>query len=246
MERKNYLLILCVLLLSIPLQASFKTDIYQAYIQNDMSKWKTVIDNIQKKDKLSDRMRLSLINYQYGYIGYCIGVDKDDEAENYLEKAWEHIEYLEDKGIYKSEVQSYRSAFYGFEIGLAPAMAPFYGSKSSKAADKAKELDASNPNAHLQLGNIKFYSPAAFGGSKSEAIEHYLKALKLMEQDRFATQSNWNYLSLLTIIAKAYEATGDNKKALYYYQKALKAEPQFLWVKDKLLPELQTKIKQQQ
>ncbi len=49
---------------------------------------------------------------------------------------------------------------------------------------------------------------------------------------------DWNYLSLLALIGQSYFAMEDYKNAKIYYEKALKVEPDFLYVKNKLLPEL--------
>lgn len=245
MERKKGLLMCLLIALSIPVFASYKTHIYTAYVQDDMPKWKRVIDKMEQQPDKSDAFRLELINYQYGYIGYCLGLEKDNEAERYLDLAEAHLEVLEDKGLYASEVCAYKSAFYGFEIGLWPWKAPLVGGKSLGEAKEAMKLDSTNPNGFLQYANVQFYMPAAFGGSKSEAISYYLKALRLTEKQGFAVRNNWNYLSLLCTIGQAYETTGDYRKAKQYYKLALQKEPRFKWVKDELLPELEKKINKQ-
>jgi len=57
-----------------------------------------------------------------------------------------------------------------------------------------------------------------------------------MEGSDHFTQQNWNYLSLLTSIARAYEATGRSAMAKLYYDKILKIAPDYLWVKNELYP----------
>ena len=84
--------------------------------------------------------------------------------------------------------------------------------------------------------------PENLGGSKEIGIRHYLKALELMEMNKVYTDKNWNYLNLLAAIGRAYEETGDYEKAAYYYRKALEAEPDFSWVKNELLPNLENNI----
>ena len=54
-----------------------------------------------------------------------------------------------------------------------------YGSKSSKALDKAISLDPGNYKAHLAKGISKAKTPALFGGSLDKALELFKKALEL-------------------------------------------------------------------
>ena len=80
--------------------------------------------------------------------------------------------------------------------------------------------------------------PESFGGSKSAAIDNYLTAQKLMESKPEELKEDWNYLGLLVIIGKAYLETGNNAAAKSYFEKILKIEPGFTWVRDELYPQL--------
>ena len=104
------------------------------------------------------------------------------------------------------------------------------------------EQDDKNPMGFIQYGNAQFYMPPIFGGSKKEALEYFLKALNLMEQDKSKLANDWNYLSLLALIGRSYEETEQFDKAEFYYNKSLKAEPNFLWVIDELYPQLIKKM----
>ncbi len=220
------------------LAASEKTRIYQAFIHNRMEDWKAVIDDMESH-KTSETARLAkLVNYQYGYIGYCLGVEKDKEARNYLEKAEKNLDMLEDEGYRPSDIHAYKSAFYGYKIGLSPIKAPIFGPKSVKQAELAIEADSTNPMGYIQQGNAQFYMPPIFGGSKTEAIKKFGKALQLMKQNGESVENDWNYLSLLVLIAQSYEEMEKWEQAEKYYMQALAAEPDFKWVKDELLPGL--------
>ena len=72
--------------------------------------------------------------------------------------------------------------------------------------------------------------PSIFGGSKATALDYYLKTEAIMEKSDNFTQQNWNYLSLLTSIAKTYEVTGRLAMAKLYYEKILKIAPDYLMV----------------
>lgn len=237
MERKKYILIFCLLVCAwTAVTASDRAVIYNAYITGDMEQWKTVIDKMEIRKSTEEGFLAELVNFQYGYIGWCMGNRKSKTAAGYLEKAEKNLSVLEKEKKYESLVNAYRSAFYGFRLGMSPLKAPVLGPKSVESAKKAVRLDEKNPLGYIQLGNCYFYMPVIFGGSKTTALEHYKKAQKLLEEGEVA--GDWNYLSLLTIIGQAYQDSGDLTQAKQYYDKALKTEPDFTWVKNVLLPGL--------
>jgi tetratricopeptide (TPR) repeat protein len=215
-------------------QTSVKSVIYDAYVSSSMSVWKKTMDGMALEPSKSNERELELLNYEYGYIGWCIGNKKTAEARKYIERGQQRIELLMKKSYKISMLHAYKSAFYGFEIGLNKAKAPFWGKKSIDEAKRAVATDDSNPYGHIQLGNIEYYMPAVFGGSKKEALEHYLKAEQLMS--RGDVKNDWNYLSTLTLIAGAYETLGNYEKADACYRKILGISPQFSWVKNDLYP----------
>jgi tetratricopeptide (TPR) repeat protein len=243
MEREKYLIAMILMVSFGGLKASHKTDIYQAYISSNMTEWKKVMDRMDDEKKKSNEFILELLNYQYGYVGWCIGNRKHDLAEEYIRKAEQNMELLEKKEYKMSQVNAYKSAFYGYRIGLNRLQAPFIGPKSISHAEEAIRLDKNNPYGYIQYANTQYYMPRVFGGSKTVALENYIKALHLMELRKIETENNWNYLSLLTIIAMAYENLGQHDMAKACYEKIMKIEPRYLWVKNELYPKLITEMK---
>jgi tetratricopeptide (TPR) repeat protein len=244
MERKTGYIILMLILVPMFLTASFRSRIYQAYISNTMQDWKAVVDEMETSQANDNEFLAELVNYEYGYIGYCLGIDENKTAEKYLGLAEKNLERLARQGYSPSVIAAYRSAFYGYKIGLSPLKAPFIGPKSVSQAESSIKMDPQNPLGYIQFGNAQFYMPAVFGGSKTEAIKYFQKAEQLMENnpDDWVNE-NWNYLSLLTLIGQSYEAMQDYKKAETYYRKALNKEPGFSWVKKELLPKIEKTLK---
>ena len=225
-------------------KANYKSDIYKAFITGDMQRWKQVMVQMDNNKTKQPAYILELVNYQYGYIAWCIGNKMEDEAEEYLKKADENIEFLEKLKYDLSMVYAYKAAFYGYRIGINIYKAPFYGPKSYNYAEDAIASDKNNAFAYLQYANIQFYMPSAFGGSKKEAIEYFTKAEKLMEQDVKQTVGDWNYLNLLTTIANSYNEIKQPEIAKSYFEKILKIEPDYEWVKNNLYPKLLIDLKQ--
>ncbi len=231
-------LVLVSLLLTFTVNAANNKLIYNAYINNNMAEWQRVIDSLQHISHKHDSTRLELVNFQYGYIGWSLEHQSREKTNRYIHKAKHHMNVLERHGHLNAKIFAYKSAFIGFDIGLHPYKAPFIGPKSIEYAKKSIEVDTNNALGYLMMGNIDFYMPPAFGGSKELALEYYLKALTIAEQDEHCTNYNWNYLSLLASVIITYMALDDYVNAEKYCQKTLKIEPNFKWVKNELHPEV--------
>lgn len=238
MERtKRYIIVALLFTFSFyMLSAQYKHDIYNAYINSNMDAWKMLIDEVERKQDKSDSLLLELINYQYGYIGFCLGNNDKKQVKTYLKLAESNLEKLEESSLNPSYTKAYKSAFYGFSIGLNKLKAPFAGPKSVNAAKASIDLNPSNPLGYIQYGNAQFYMPPMFGGSKAEAIKYYKKAQTIMEEDSVMIKCDWNYLNLLVNIAESYTEMKEYDKADAYYQLILEVEPNFLWVKNELYP----------
>jgi len=244
MERSKYWIAVVFLgLFALSLKGSNRIDVYNSFINNRMAVWKSVIDQLNNQLDKPNELRIELLNYQYGYIGWCLGNERKEEALVYLKLAEQNVKLLETNKVGLSLINGYKSALYGFRIALNKFSAPFNGSKSSDCAKQAVLLDPNLPFGFIQLGNVKFHSPSLMGGSKTEAIGYYLKAKAMMEKKGSEIQGDWNYLSLLVTIAQAYESINDTIKAKLMYEEILKFEPGFTWVRDDLYPHLLEKIK---
>lgn len=227
-----------MILIAVKLNASYRSEVYYAYINNRMENWKSVIDRMNLIENKSDELLHELVNYQYGYIGYCIGFNKKSEAKKYLDLAEKNIGFLAKNNYDLSVINAYKCAFYGFRIGLNKISAPINGLKSLEHGRTALELDKNNYFAWIQYGNIQFYMPAAFGGSKKEGIEYFFKAKELLEKNPDNLVENWNYLSIMVLIGQSYTYINELNSALAIYEDILRLEPDFLYVKNELYPDL--------
>jgi len=233
---------LFILLSASELKADFRSEIYSAYINNKMDMWKNVIDRMESINMKSNEQILELVNYQYGYIGYCLAFDKEDEAKKYLDIAYNNIELLEKARYNPSMINAYKAAFYGFRISLNKLSAPVNGIKSRDHAKTALELDRDNFFGYIQYGNTLFYMPAAFGGSKKEALNYFMKARRILEKKPDDLKGNWNYLSLLVLLGQTYYYLDDYESSKAVYEEILRLEPGFLYVKNDLYPGLLKKM----
>lgn len=237
-KHRLVLLLLLVLCGQMSAQSTYKSEIYQAFTTGNMVKWKQVLDKMEKIPNKKNEQLLELVNYQYGYIGWCLGVKREKEAATYLQKAESHLSKLEKQHYKLSSVLAYKSLFLGFQIMQTPIKVTLLGMRCLSYGEKAYKLDKNNAFASIQQGNLWYYKPKILGGSVTEALVYYLQAEKLMEAAAKENDPDWNYLNLLATIAKSYELIGQPKKQTEYIQKALAVEPDFSWIKSDKRPAL--------
>ena len=246
MKISNYtgFVVIILFLSGFQMKTSFRQEIYNAFVSNRMERWKGVIDRMSLSENKSNEFVLELVNYQYGYIGYCIRQNLKDEVKLYLKAATANIEKLENNNYKPALTNAYKCAFYGFRIELNGLSAPINGPKSLKYGLLALDLDSNDYFVCLQYGNILFNMPAAFGGSREEGLRYFLKAKKIIESKPSELVENWNYPGLLVTVAQSYTQTGDFLSAKAVYEMILEKEPDFIYVKDELYPDLLKKMTQ--
>jgi len=221
----------------------YQSQIYQFYLDGRMDRWKSVMDRMNAEYESTASMELlyELTEAQYGYIAWCLSVKQKEEAARLLDLADGQIEKLLNWQPGNPRIYSIKGALYGFRIQLKPLRAPSYGKKSVEANDKAIQLGPREPQAWMEKANIAFYKPAAFGGSKDEAVLLYEKAVELYESTPGRTRENWLYLNCLVGLGMAYEKTDQIQAAGRVYEKVLRMEPSFKWVSEEVYPEFREK-----
>jgi len=220
-------------------KSPFKQQIYQAFISGKMDNWKTAVDEMEQQKRKQSAYLQDLINYQYGYVAWCLGKNKKDDARKYLSLLEENLELLKTTTGETAEYHAYSAAAYGFKIGLSAWRAPFFGPKSMDHAERALEKNSQSFQANMEMGNIWNHMPAIFGGSDEKALKYYSTALEIIENKSDETrENNWVYLNLLTLVGQIQQELGNPETAKKYFEQALQIEPGFVWVKEELLPSL--------
>lgn len=221
---------------------SFQNLIYKAYIESRMSLWESTLAAMETEYRQhpGELLLYDILLAKYGLTGYYLGVNDNSAAREVLNSAQNYLAILESAGGWEAEAATFRAAFNGFRIGLRPWLGVRLGPQSQSLVNAAISQKPDYPHAWIEKGNIMYYAPAIFGGSKTKAIEYYQQALALMGE-HLQNNHRWLYLSTLVSLATAYEETGQTDLAIQMLEKALEAEPGFVWVKDELLPELKAK-----
>jgi hypothetical protein len=243
MKNKYLLIILLFVTLIIKAESNYKSIVYKSYVTNSMGDWKKVLDKLGSAKSLDNVLKLELLNYQYGYIGWCVINNKDNEAQHYLDLAVKNALELEKEGYELCQIKAYKAALWGFQIGLAYYKAPFLGFECVEFAKESVKMNKNHYLGHLQLGYIDYFLPPIFGGSKSRAISNYVIAERLLEKQLNGSLKDWNYLNVLVTIVQACQGLGQNAKAKIYYDKVMRIEPNYKWGKNDLIENLQNRTK---
>jgi tetratricopeptide (TPR) repeat protein len=218
-------------------QQSYRQQTYQYYLADKISAWEQVIERMRNNQaSLTRAEQIDLVGYYYGYIGWTIGEGKDKQAKKDLELAEEILNKLLDKYPEMPDLYAFKGAFTGYKITMNSIRAVVLGPESMKHINHAIDIGPDRPQPWIEKGNALFYMPKMFGGSKEKAIEAYIKAIKIMEQDPGMIKDNWMYLNVLLILGQGYETIGQPKKAGAIYEKTLQHEPGFKTLKNEVYP----------
>ncbi len=220
--------------------------VYTAYLEKDYELWIDGINGLeaafQQSGEQDAKCLYELILAKYGLIGYHLSIEEKEVAFDMLDEAQNLAKKLLKMPAYEAQGHALLGALLGLEIGIKPYKAIYLGPKSKSHIEKATETGQGSPSAWVELGNMRYHAPGLFGGSKPEAIEAYKKAIELFDQNPTQRQHNWLYLHALAWLGKTLAETDQPEKALAIYRKALAYEPNFSWIRDELLPEVEGKL----
>ncbi len=227
---------------SSPAQQRFQDMIYRAYVYNNMTLWESTLSTMEfeLERRPSEELMYDVLLAQYGLIGYYLGTDENNKARRTLDKAESLLDRFDASTGSDSRGKLFRSAFLAFRIGLRSWQAVTLGPRSQRLIDEALEMDPGYPMGWIEKGNLMFFAPPIFGGSKTESIQYYSRAVEILEGD-MPNNLRWIYLSTLVSLANAYEKTDQLDHAIRVLEKALEFEPDFMWVKEEMMPEFLSK-----
>lgn len=247
MKNKNlYLLQVLFVLFINALQLNAQTVsnpvIYNAYVSGDMNKWAAVIHTLEKEQPSTLDKKLELTSYYYGYIGFLLGAKKPDIAQKYLTNGSLLIDDIIKHWPKNATAYAYKGSFIGFKIALSKFKALTQGGECVTNLDKALKIEPQNIQANIDKGNMLFHTPRLFGGDKKLALKYFIHGVNIIEKNKL-TDNNWVYLYALSLTARTYEYLNQFDNAKITYDKILRIEPNYKWVKNVLLPALNTKMK---
>jgi tetratricopeptide (TPR) repeat protein len=118
--------------------------------------------------------------------------------------------------------------------------------KSFPLLKESESAEPDNPRLLWVLGAYRFYNPPERGGGQAFAIETYLKGLKAAREPKWAGRDpltpSWGEPELLMNLAFStlHQKEADPNAAEQYARQALALVPYWQYVRDILMPQIQT------
>jgi len=219
--------------------------VYKGYITGDMQAWAKGMAELQERfnREPGSCVMYALAEARYGYAGYLLGTGDRDAARTLIDAFEKDIERLAAYPEYRAETEAFRISLLGFRMALNPARAVTLGPKALKQLQIAMDAGSKSASVWIEKANSEAHMPAFAGGSKEKAAASFREAIRLFEADARLSGCNWRYLNTMVLLGQLLEKMEDFTGAHDAYQRALRREPGFRWVRDELLPAVEKKIK---
>ena len=144
--------------------------LYQAYITRDMSVWQQYI-NSADWENLDTEQRKQLLNYEYGYSAYILGINVE-EGKQCIQRFASHLEMMKSE-LPEERYCAYLASVQSYRLALDKGQLMKYAKRVFSNIQRAMEINPNDPFVLSMQGNVEFYSPF---GSKKEALVYYQKA----------------------------------------------------------------------
>ncbi len=233
--RYKYFLSFFLLLSHNLLSQSVNINTYKAFISGNRHAWLNEIKTHESMKISNTGLKLQRIELYYVYTGFLLADKNYSEATKYIQKGETLIDDILKFEPENASALAFKGSFTGFKIPMNRLKILQLGNESFRYLHLAYQYDPDNLQVLTDLGSALFFTPRIFGGDKMLAIQHFEKAVKIIEGAQI-TSYNWKYMNVLTLLANSYEKTDQVKKADLTYQKILKIEPNYLRVKNQLYP----------
>jgi len=212
---------------------------YNAYLKSSLPLWQKAIER-QKTIAVenSDReQQLILSNTYYGYLSATMATKDEDAFAKQLAPAKELLKQLIEDHPKWGEPKAVLSSIMGLEMAYSPMKGAFLGMKSGSLMGSALKQSPSSALVMKLYAGSKQYTPAMWGGDKEVAVEYFNKSISVIESDE-DTEQNWLYADALANLGIVYTSLDKESDAKATFEKALRYEPDFGWVKYSLLPKI--------
>ena len=133
-------------------------------------------------------------------------------------------------------------AVYGMKIGSSTWRGMPLGRRAARAFDTARAIDERNPRFLLMKGLDVYHRPAMFGGGLERAERWFRAALGFFQaQPGDAPWPNWGLLDAHAWLGRTLARLGAVDGAREQYETVLQLEPDHAFVRDFLLPRLESR-----
>ena len=181
---------------------------------------------------------IALADYRIADYLLAAGEENKGAASEHLKTTVEHLQKATELDPQAAEAYALLSSA---QIGLNPAKGIVLGRRGQKALKKAAQLAPDNPRVVLCTAIRDFNTPGMFGGSKEKGLQGFQHAAELFarEEPTDPIRPVWGHSRTYAWLGLAYQDRSELALARAAFAKALAINPDFSWVKNVLLPELE-------
>ncbi|GAB4370981.1 MAG: tetratricopeptide repeat protein [Calditrichia bacterium] len=190
-----------------------------------------------------------LVHYYIAYADYNLtnfyqATESSEMAAKYLDDGIQHLEKSIELHENFAESHALLSTLFGQKIALSPLKAMYLGPRSNAAMQKALKLEPTNPRVHLLAGINAKFTPKMFGGGREKARKHLRDAGDLFTryQPKSLLYPDWGHRDVYAWLGIVAIDSDSLDAAKSYFEKALEIDPNYSWVKYRLLPALEEKM----
>ena len=213
----KYLLIL--LMVSSMCYAQYSNcQLYEAYITRDMSVWEHYIDSADW-DSLDTEQRKQLLNYEYGFSAYMLGIDVE-KGKKLIQRFATHLEAIKGE-LQEERYCAYLASVYTYQLALNKNQLVKYAKRIFSNIERAMELNPNDPFVLSMQGNVEFYSPF---GNKKTALGYYQKADSLYGIAG-ADYERWNRRAVQLTYIQCLDKQRRSDEAIALCERLLAEEP---------------------
>lgn len=187
---------------------------------------------------------IALADYRIADYLLAAGEKNKGTAAEHLKTTVEHLKKVIEINPQAAEAYALLSSAYGRQIGLKPIKGMVLGRRAEQALKRAAQLAPDNPRVVLCTAIRDFNIPGMFGGSKEKGLQGFQRAAELFAQKEPTDPIHpvWGHSRTYAWLGLAYQDRGDLALARAAFAKALAINPDFSWVKNVLLPELEKAV----
>ena len=192
--------------------------LYEAYITRDMSVWEHYIDSADW-DSLDTEQRKQLLNYEYGFSAYMLGIDVE-KGKKLIQRFATHLEAIKGE-LQEERYCAYLASVYTYQLALNRGQLVKYAKRIFSNIERAMELNPDDPFVLSMQGNVEFYSPF---GNKKTALGYYQKADSLYGIAG-ADYERWNRRAVQLTYIQCLDKQRRSDEAIALCEKLLAEEP---------------------
>ncbi len=261
MKRFNYLLIIVIVCISgiasackAPYANEFDEAVQELMAASFQSDNLELIRTIDVMQSYAGQDKLAALAHYYVAFGKWQSVLRladlrasSEEAKRLLNEAISELKTASELDANFAEAYALSiNCYYPLYI-LEPQKSAQFAAKVAGLRNKALEAGPRNPRVVLTDAMNIFYSPAQFGGSQERGLQRFQQALRLFEKESKSANPlarAWGLEIAHAWLGNAYLNldTPDIVQAKIAFEKSLALRPDFAWVKNIMLPQIEKQM----